>query len=57
MAEGASKSLSTKSLDSDEEFHEFCENFKFSGSVSIIFDKIESGIFGTTKKKYRIFSE
>ena len=35
MAEGPSKSLSTKSLESDEEFRDFCENFVFSGCVSL----------------------
>lgn len=40
MAEGPSKSVSTKSLDSDEEFRDFCENFVFSGCVSEFFRKI-----------------
>lgn len=40
MAEGPSKSLSTKSLDNDEEFRDFCENFTSSGSVSNFYCKI-----------------
>lgn len=33
MAAGPSKSFSTKSLECDEEFSEFCENFSFSDTV------------------------
>ena len=33
MAAGSSKPFSTNSLDCDEEFSEFCENFSFSDEV------------------------
>jgi hypothetical protein len=35
MATGSSKSFSTKSLDHDEEYSEFCENFAFSDTVRL----------------------
>lgn len=44
MATGSSKSFSTKSLDCDEEYSEFCENFSFSDAVNKIlfyFDLID----------------
>lgn len=43
MAAGPSKSLSTKSLNGDEEYHEYCENFEFSGNVNkkIVLFKIQ----------------
>lgn len=34
MAAGSSKSFSTNSIECDEEFSEFCENFSFSNTVS-----------------------
>lgn len=41
MAVNPSKSFSTKSLEFDEEFSEFCENFQFS-NLNVSIYKIKS---------------
>lgn len=44
MASGPSKSLANNSIDGEEEFSDFCENFTFPGTVSYYFLKFKRNI-------------